>query len=122
MSKKLSDKQIVGEEMYSVKRSLTANIPPPPTNPDGSFTTVDQMVNNRRLKNYREQQEQQAAYNEAVAKTEAASRASWNGSENNNAYDSERERRSNIGVILLSFLFASIAFVVLFQFLPLFSN
>lgn len=52
MTRKLTDKQIVDEAMYSVRRSLTDNIPPPPTNPDGTFKTVEQLGNERREREY----------------------------------------------------------------------
>lgn len=47
MSRKLTDKQIVEEMMYSVKNSLGVNLPIPPMNTDGSFKTLNQMASER---------------------------------------------------------------------------
>ena len=52
MTRKLTDKQIVGEAIYSVRRSLTDKIPPPTANPDGTFKTVEQLGNERREREY----------------------------------------------------------------------
>jgi len=52
MTRKLTDSEIVGEAFYSVRRSLTDKIPPPPTNPDGTFKTVEQLGNERREREY----------------------------------------------------------------------
>jgi len=70
MTKKMTNKEIVGEAMYSVKRSLTANIPPPPTNSDGTFKSVDQLVSERRLKEWQQQKTQERAYSAAVSRHE----------------------------------------------------
>ena len=70
MTKKLTNKQIVGEAMYSVRRSLTVNIPPPPTNQDGSFKSVDQLVSDRRLKTWKQQKAEEREYAAAVAEHE----------------------------------------------------
>lgn len=66
MTRKLTNKEIVGEAMYSVRRSLTANVPPPPTNSDGSFKSVDQMVSESRFKILQQQQAREREYNDAV--------------------------------------------------------
>lgn len=50
------------------------NIPPPPTNADGSFKSVDQMVRESRLKNWREQQIADEASTAAVKSHEDAIR------------------------------------------------
>jgi len=52
MTKKLTNKQIVGEAMYSVRRSLNANIPLPPMNSDGSFKSLNQLVNERKTREW----------------------------------------------------------------------
>lgn len=74
MTRKLTDKEIVGEAMYSVRRSLTANVSPPPTNPDGSFKSVDQMVGESRFKIWQQQQAREREYNDAVYSHEQAIR------------------------------------------------
>ena len=56
MTRKLTNREIVGEAMYSVLRSLNDNIPPPPTNPDGTFKTVEQLGNERRERDYNARQ------------------------------------------------------------------
>ena len=60
MAKKLNNKEIVGEAMYSVRSSLNANIPLPPMNADGSFKSLNQMVGEGRLKEWKAQKANEA--------------------------------------------------------------
>lgn len=118
--RKLTNKQIVNEAYGSVKDHLGRNIPPPPTNTDGTFKTVDQLVSERRQKDYNAQQAQRKAYEAAVKKTEDASRKEWSSGTNNNAYDSGEERKKNLKTILLAAILSGTAFCILTQIFPLF--
>ena len=114
MTRKLTNREIVGEAMYSVRNSLNANVPPPPTK------TLNQMVNENRYKVWQERKAQEDDYNAAVAASEDRSRAE--GGRDDNAYNSVEEARKNKITFALAFLFAVALFCILTQITPLFEN
>lgn len=112
MTRKLTNKQIVGEAMFSVRHSLTANIPPPPANPDGTFKTVDQMVNETRERDWLKRKAQEEEYQAAVDRHDAELRndpeqVAWEREQRRHAPKEKRKLP-----FLLKVFFALIAFML----------